>query len=390
MKKIISVMLICLFVLSFAACGKGGKAEKHSVELEIPDKKVAVLVAPESQYPEDYMAAKALEEQYPDNVVVREYADSRVLVPGDAEIITASAELAGDENIGALVYARATQFTLTAMRKAKEVNPDLYTVAIEPEQGMDLVGEVADLVIVTDWKKYANDIISTAVKMGAEYFVLFSYERQVAGNPLYAQMKKTLADECYSKSINFVYESVQDPNYAGGAEKTRFSVKQGVVKLFDSKKIKGKNVALFSPDSCVQTTLVEECRDRDLIYVFPSFPTAYNGVCEVFKAQVPEDFTDLKTYKAAVTASVNAEEHGGKFALFCGSFSGILVKGAVYSAFDLLAGKSDIGNVTDNAVIRLKDAAGKQKFTAEPYPSYEKTVKCHLAGLEIIEQNKKK
>ena len=88
MKKIISVMLICLFVLSFAACGKGGKAEKHSVELEIPDKKVAVLVAPESQYPEDYMAAKALEEQYPDNVVVREYADSRVLVPGDAEMFT--------------------------------------------------------------------------------------------------------------------------------------------------------------------------------------------------------------------------------------------------------------------------------------------------------------
>ena len=390
MKKIISLLLICVFALSFAACGKGKKTEKHSVELEIPQKKVAVLVAPESQYPEDYMAAKALEKQYPDNVVVREYADSRILVAGDAEIITASKELAEDESIGALVYARATQFTLTAMRKAKEINPDICTVAIEPEQGMDLVGEVADLVIVTDWKSYANDIISTASKMGAEYFVLFSYERQVSGNPLYAQMKKTLADECYSKSINFVYESVQDPNYAGGPEKTRFSVKQSVVNLFDSKKIKGKNVALFSPDSSVQSTLVEECRDRDLIYVFPTFPTAYNGVCEVFEAQVPEDFTDLKTYKASVAASVNEGEHGGKFALFCGSFSSILIKGAVYSAFDILTGKSDISNVTDNAVIRLKDAAGKQKFTADPYPSYEKTVKCHLAGLEIIEQKDKK
>ncbi len=390
MKKIISVLLVCAFALSFAACGKGGKSEKHSVELKIPEKKVAVIVAEKSQYPEDYMAAKKLEEQYPDNVVVRDYADSRVLVAGDAEIITVSEELAGDKSIGALVFARATQFTLTAIRKAKEINPDLYTVAVEPESGMDLVGEAADLVIVSDWKKYANDIISTAVKMGAEYFVMFSYERQVAGNPLYAQMKKTLADECYSKSINYVYESIQDPNYAGGPESSRFSVKKSVVSLFDSKKIKGNNIALFSPDSSVQTTLVEECRDRDLIYVMPSFPTAYNGVCEVFDAPVPEDFTDFKTFKASLASKVYESGNSGKFALYCASFSSILLKGAVYSAFDLIAGKSDINNVSDNAVIRLNDAAKGLKFTAEPYPAYEKTVKCHLAGLEIIENKNKK
>ncbi len=388
-KKIISLLMVCFIVLSFAACGKGEKGEKHSEELKIPDKKVALLVAPESQYPEDYMAAKELQSQYPDNIIVREYSDSRVLVPGDPDIVNIAKELAQNEAVGALVFARATQFTYLAIKKAKELNPELVTVAVEPDQGMDLVAEISDLVLVADWKLYAADIVSCAAKMGAEYFVMFSYERHAAGNPLYAQLKKTLADECYAKEIEFVYDAIQDPNYAGGPDKSRFSVKQGLVGLYNNKRIKGKNVALFSTDSSVQSTLVEECRDRDLIYLMPSYPTAYNGLCEVFDAQVPEDYRDIDTFVSSLTASIAEDEHGGKFAVYTAPFASVMVRGAVYSAFDILSDSPDSVTAALKAAGRVKDAGGK-KLAAEPYPSYEKTVKCYLPGLELIKIKDKK
>ncbi|MBR5112543.1 MAG: DUF3798 domain-containing protein, partial [Clostridia bacterium] len=162
LKRIFSALLAVILVFSLASCGKKKKAEKFSKELKLPDKKVAILVAPEAQYPEDYRAAKVLEAQYPDNVIVKEYADSRVLVAGDAEIITLSKELAADETVGAIVYARATQFTNSAIQRAKEINDSLYTVAVEPEQSLSDIYSSANLVLCADWMKYSKDIVDTA------------------------------------------------------------------------------------------------------------------------------------------------------------------------------------------------------------------------------------
>lgn len=76
-KKIIAVLLTAALILSFAACGK--KEKEPTEPIEAPAKKVAVLVAPEAQYPEDYKAATELAAAYPETVTVGEYADSRIL-----------------------------------------------------------------------------------------------------------------------------------------------------------------------------------------------------------------------------------------------------------------------------------------------------------------------
>ena len=393
LKRILSVLLIAVLVFAMASCGKKKQEEKFSEELKLPDKKVAVLVAPESQYPEDYRAAKALEAQYPDNVVVKEYADSRVLVPGDAEIITLSKELAADDSIGAIVYARATQFTYTAIQRAKEINNSLYTIAVEPEQSLNDIYSEASLVLTADWIKYSKEIVDTAKDLGAEYFVFFSFDRHVSSNPLYAQIKKSIADECYNKRVEFVFENSQDPNYSGGVEKAKFAIKDRIVKLFDSKKIKGTNIALFSTDSSVQSVLVEEAAKRSLIYVSPSFPTPYNGIAEYLDIPLPEDLSDTDAYFETVSSKVNSEiKDGGRFALYTYTLASTLTKAAVYSAFDLLTGEAKVETAADKASVRLKDAAGKNKLSIEKYgPAASGNVlMCYVRGYDIIKQNKEK
>ena len=393
LKRIFSALLAVILVFSLASCGKKKKAEKFSKELKLPDKKVAILVAPEAQYPEDYRAAKALEAQYPDNVIVKEYADSRVLVAGDAEIITLSKELAADETVGAIVYARATQFTNSAIQRAKEINDSLYTVAVEPEQSLSDIYSSANLVLCADWMKYSKDIVDTAKDLGAEYFILFSYDRHVASNPLYSQLKKSIADECYNKRVEFVFENFQDPNFAGGVEKAKYAIRDRIVKLFDSKQIKGENIALFSTDSVVQSVLVEEAAKRSLIYVSPSFPTPYNGIGEYYDITLPEDMTDTETYFETVSAKINGDTEGsGKFALYTYTLASTLTRAAVYSAFDLLSGEAKAETVVDSASVRLKDACANKKFNIEKYGPAEKgnVLMCYAPGYDIIKQEKEK
>ena len=390
MKKIFSLLLVITLILSFASCsGKSSDSEKLSEELNLPDKKVVIMVAPESQYPEDYAAAKDIQQKYPDNVIVKEYSDSRILVAGDPDIVTISAEMAADETVGAIVYARATQFTYTAISKVKSINSDIFTIAVEPEGNIDKVDEIADLLYVADWGDYSKDIVDTAAKMGAEYFVFFSFDRHMGNNPLFAQIKNHLLDRCTDKSIEFIYENVQDPNYAGGIEKAKYSIKQAVVNLYDNKKISGENIALFSTDSSVQSTLVELAAKDNLIYVSPSFPTAYNGLNEYFDFTVPADYKNIEGYISSVTEKLSADnDNNGRFAIYNFPLASVLMKASVYSAFDLLTDKSNEENVLDNATVRAEDAANFKKFKCEKYINGEKVLECYAPEYTILKVEK--
>ena len=241
-KKIIAVLLTAALILSFAACGK--KEKEPTEPIEAPTKKVAVLVAPEAQYPEDYKAAAELAAAYPEAVTVREYADSRILKAGNPEIMQLSEELAKDSSIGAIIYARATQYTSLAITAAKKINPDLVTACIEPEDSVDTLSQLSDVVFCADWNKAAQDIISTAKEAGAEYFVMFSFNRHITDNPFHAAERSYIEKACKDSGINFVYDNAVDPTFSGGIEKSQLYIKESVARLINNGNISGSNVVL--------------------------------------------------------------------------------------------------------------------------------------------------
>jgi hypothetical protein len=390
-KKIISVLLIGILVFSFAACGKKGeKKEKFSEELTVPEKKTAILVAPEAQYPEYYNAAKSIAEAYPDNIVVREYPDTRGVVTGTG-IIDISAEIAADPEFGAIIYAGATLYTTEAIKKAKSVNDSIITLAIEPEQSMGTVAENSDLVFCADWEKYAKEIIDTAKKMGAEYFVLYSYDRHVANNPLYAQVKRYISVGCEENDIKYIFQTVKDP-VSVGVNAAQYDLKSSLVALFDNRKLESNNAVLFSTDPAVQPTLVELAEKYGMMYISPSFPTAYNGLCEYFDAKKPESMLDTEAYKNALTEAIFKDsETKATYALYTYTMESTLVRGAVYTVFDMLSDPELVlPGLIDRATLRLKDTANVKKFTAEKYIGADNVIECYAPGFEILEYEDKK
>lgn len=388
MKKFISVLLIVMLAFVFVSCKKSDKVTASKEELIIPEKKVAVMIAPEEQNPEFYHAAKMLSAKYPDNVIIKEYADSRVLVAGNPEIMTLSADIAAQNDVGAIIYAGATQFTANAISSAKEKNSNIITVAIEPERNFTSVEEKADLVITADWGKYADEIVSAAKEIGAEYFLCFSIEAQINSNPIYTMLKSELTKKCEENGIEFIYDSSYDTNNAGGMEAARLYIKEAVSKHCDAElggEVTNDNVVLFSTDSAVQSTLADIADKNGYIYISPSFPTAYSGINEIYNAAKPDNINDTGKFIASLKEAIKANaDSKGRFSIYNFPLASTMLEGSLNIVFDMLIGKTADVNFNERVPMRLIQSADSNNFTVENYPQKYNVYMCYTEGFEII------
>lgn len=387
-KKIAAAMLAFTLLFSLASCKDkpiDPSVKYNADEITEPaNKKVAILVAPEAQFPEDYKAAKELEDKYPNSIVIKEYKDSRILEGGDPGIITLSKELAQDPDIGAIVYARATQYTRNAIYKAKELNPEIVTICIEPEDDIEELSERSDLIFCVDWAKAAEDIVSQAKAQGAEYFVAFSFSRHISRNPLIRGEISAFKAACEAQGITYLYESSVDANSKGISGVQKY-INEAVARLFMNKKVEGKNIALFSTDSAVQSTLIEQANDKGLIYVCPSFPTAYNGIGEVYEIAKPESIKDVAAYIENAKAAVKADLSGtARLSIYKTPLASILLEAAVHSAFDILCGTMTAENMADKATVRALVAANSDDFSITAYNEKSNVFMAYQAGFETL------
>ena len=354
LKKILAALLALTLLVSLAACGKNG----GKVKVDLPEKKVAILVAPESQDPESYRRAKELEAAYPKNVIVREYPDSRVLKAGDPEIKTIAEELAADETVGALVFARATQFTDISISAAKEKNPALKFLCVEPEQTLAKLAERSDYVFCCDWSKAAPAIITQAKAQGAETFIMFSFDRQLNDNALASGARVAFETACKEQGMTFYYEQSTDPIFSGGIPHAQQFIAESAARLRRNQKIANENVCFFSTDSSVQTALIELAEKNGFLYVSPAFPSVYSGAAELFPdLKAPEKVKDTATFLTALKEAVAGKASKARLSAYTYPLAATLLDGAVFTAFDLLTGKMG-EDPTAHVIARLKEAAG--------------------------------
>ena len=399
-KKIIALLLSLSMIFAFAACkgkeedpaattGKNLPLEgATSQALSIPDKKVAVLVASKTQYAEDYAAAKSIESKYADKVKVFEYPETSKLVAGDPDIMKISREIASDASYGAIVYARATQYTADAIRVAKEINPDIKVICVEPEGSVDRLAKKSDLILCVDWVKATKDIVAAAKAQGAEYFLMFSHTRHISGSSgldslvmLYATAKNAFSIACEEQGIKFVFDTAPDPTYSGGINDVNRYMREAVARHISSGKIAGKNVAVFSTDAFAQEELLNIAGEKGYIYLSPSFPTAYDGLREIFDIKQPENIADVSAYYENAKTVVTGD---ARYSMYTYPLASVMLYTAVYSAFDILSGKTADGKLADTVTTRATDCAVNEKFTIEKFADYSNVYAVYCPAFEII------
>lgn len=356
-KKICAVLLVAVLAFSFAACG----SKKDKEYVSAPDKKVAILVAPKSVYPEEYLAAAKLAKQYPDTIILKEFSDSRELYEGVPDEISISVELAADENIGAIIYPRATYNTITAIEEAKAKNNNLHFICTEPECSIDHLSPLVDAIITVDWEKAANEIVEKAKAQGAKYFLMFSINRHIGENSLFALEREYFEIACKEKGLKFVYDNAADTHDAGGIERAKLYVKESVARQILNNKVEKTGVALFSTDSSVQTALIETANKKGLIYVSPAVPSAYSGIGELYAS---DDTLEYSAYVEALKAAISEDaEQNARLSVYTYPLATQMTNGALYLAFDILEGKTTSENLAERITMRFKDNATNDKLT---------------------------
>lgn len=365
MKKITAFILCFAMVLAFAACGKKPQPKE---EIKVPEKKVAILVEPAEKNPEEYYAAKALEEKYPDTVVVKELPDSSVLKAGDPEIITVTEEISKDDSFGAIIYARASNFAFDAISRIKNAGSEIVTVCIEPECPVQKLANISDLIIGADWEKAADDMVKTAKESGAEYFTVFSFNRHL-NNEICSDLCGFIENACKENGISYVYDNAGDNFNAGGSIITNRYMKEVFPRLVNNNRIKGENVAMFSTDSTVQKELVNQAETKGYIYICPSFPSISSGIGEYYEVEYNKS---SKEYLSALKSAANAEKDGkGRLWAYNFNLASVLLNAALESTFDILTEAITKENMSEKVCSRLDSQTDNKGFSSRAFKEYD-------------------
>ncbi|MCR5523390.1 MAG: DUF3798 domain-containing protein [Clostridia bacterium] len=373
-KRLPALLLIAALLISVTACGLPER-------LEIPEKKVVILAPSRERYPEEYAAAVSIAEKYSEAVSVREYNDRTFLSTEDPEIITVSKELAADSDVGALIYLRGTQYSDYAQKLAKEANDKLRIITVEPEVSVENIVKTTDLMLCADWKKCCADMLDIAQKRNAKYFVFWSFDRHME-NPLYISLRGYLEAGCKEKGIAFVGETGLDSAYYDGNREPCEKISESLDALYKDGKVRGNNVALFSTDDAVQSALVKECTERNLIYICPSFPTVYSGIGGVLGVSSKATGTDSGSYVSDIKKALKGSS--GRFSVYTYPLASVMVKSAVKIAFDMLAGKTYYANFEERVPLRVAECAKGGKFTVERFDFIDNMYICYSPSFENI------
>ncbi len=394
LKKIISLILVAALVFAFASCGKKEPddittaPDVTSEVLPETDKKIAILVPSGAQFNEAAMAAKQLVADYPDKIVVKEFDNSASLKENTNDLISVTREIAQDANFGAIIFAKAVRLTNEAMLEAQTNNPELKLVCIEPEASVGNISGKADAVLCIDWVKAAEDIVACAKAQGAEYFLMTSFNRHISGSSvidkqslLAATAKSALNTACQKNGIEFIYHNAPDPISSGGTKAAVQDIKDGIARYKDSGKISGENVAVFSTDYSIQKELISIAEVNKYIYIGPSFPTAFNGLGDVWEVTLPSDSSDIAGYKSSLAAAAPDSLRAG---IYTYPLETVLLTSALHITLDLLAGKTTSDNLLERVTLRIKDAAANDKLTVKTFGGYNNVFAVYCPAYEAL------
>lgn len=400
-KKITAIIMALMLVFTLASCSRFGKppAEEEttviakpvvSEEISKTDKKIVVLVPSGNQFNESIMAAKMLQSSYPDNVVIKEYSNSYSLAENqENSIVTAAADAASDKSVGAIVFAKATRLTSEAMTAAIGNNPEIKIICIEPEDSIDRISVKCDLVLCIDWAAAAADIVALAKSKGATQFMMMSFNRHLGNtsNPddtslAASTAKSAIIAECEKQEIQFVYHNCPDPISAGGTNAVKKDIRDSVTRYKESGKIAEENVAIFSTDYFIQSELINIASENKYIYISPAFPSAYNGVNDLYSVALPANPYETGSFKTALSGASASCKAGLGFYNY--PLETVLLTGAVHTAFDMLAGKTTSENLTSRTNMRLNDAAANKDFTYKPFGNAGNVYVAYCPAFETL------
>ena len=220
MKKAISILLVLVMVLSFAACsGKKTETtapttttateEPKTEEKPAEEFHIGIITGSVSQSEDDRRGAEAFQAMYGENVVKLAIYPDNFTEELETTIQTI-VNMSDDPLMKAIIVNQAVPGTTEAFRQIKARRPDILCIAGESHEDLPEIGSAADLVCNNDFVARGYLMIRTAHEMGCDTFVHISFPRHMS----YETMSRRVAimkAACEEFGMKFVLETAPDP-----------------------------------------------------------------------------------------------------------------------------------------------------------------------------------
>ena len=337
MKKLLCMLLALTVVLvAFAGIASAEEAANW---------KIAIMTGTTSQGEEEFRAAEALKEQYPDNVITDTYPDQFM-----AEQETTIAKLtafAADPDVKAIVMCQAVPGATPAFNAIREMGrDDILFIAGVPQEDPAVITAAADFVLYTDEPKQGDTIMETCAKWGVDVFVHYSFPRHLAMETIAAR-KALLEENAAALGIQYVEATAPDPTGdAGVAGAQQFILEDVPLKL---KEFEGKKVAFFTTNCGMQEPLQAAILDQpNAYYPQPCCPSPYHAFPASLGLEIKAGGDDTEALKA-IAAVLKEHNALGRYSTWPSPVNMSIIDVSVEYAKKWIAG--EITSKNDGAAI---------------------------------------
>jgi len=290
MKRLLSLLLALMMVLSLAACAQPAQtppAEEQPAEEQPAEEKpaaeepaeeepfegiIAIVTNTLSQNEEEYRSAELMVQKYGEDKIMHVLWPDNFMTEQE-QMISTIAKIGSNQDVKGLIINQAVPGTNAAVDKLLETRDDIFISYCTPQENPPDVAERADLILNPDELKMGDAIPVQAQKLGAKTLVHYSFPRHMSIVMLAAR-RQLMIDKCQEIGLEFYDATAPDPTSDVGVPGAQQFILEDVPKLVERF---GKDTAFFSTNCAMQTPLIKATSDAGAIYPQPCCPSPYHG-----------------------------------------------------------------------------------------------------------------
>ncbi len=319
--------------------------------------KIGVITGTVSQGEDEYRGAEAMIKKYPDLIIHKTYPDN--FMAEQETYISQITSLAADRNVKAIVINQAVPGTLAAIKKVKELRPDILFFVGEPHEDPATVGALINFGIRPDDAARGVTIPTIAKSMGAKTFIHYSFPRHMAMQPL-SERRDIMKQTCDKLGINFVFVTAPDPMAEGGLPAAQQFILEDVPRQVAKY---GKDTAFFSTNCGMQEPLIKAVILAKALYPEQCCPSPTHGYPGAIGLEVTNDIKgDYAKIFKAIEAKIVAAGMAGRMATWPVPGPYLLTTANVEIAKRAVEGTLDLKN--DKAIQAVIEEVAGQKLAA--------------------------
>ena len=354
------ILPILSLILLMSACGRtddiaeespvvsttdSGIAEQ-SVKEEVPAKndafRIGIVTGSYAQSEDDRRGAEAFREMYGDDKVTLAIYPDNFSEDIDTTVNIIE-DMADDPKIKAIIVNQAVDGTTEAFRRIKEKRPDILCIAGEAYEDFSEIGEVADLVVNSDFVARGYLMIRSAHELGCDTFVHISFPRHLDYESI-ARQVSIMRAACEEFGMTFEMEEAPDPTTDVGVPGAQQYITEHVPEWVEKY---GQNTAYFCTNDAHTEPLIRMLLKYGGYFIEADLPSPLMGYPGALDLDLIGYAGDFEKMTEKIEEVIVENGGAGRFGTWMYSYGYSVSAGLAEHAKNVIEGKSVLTDIND-------------------------------------------